>query len=620
MPDDGHPTVSRVGLRIVFLNMTEEFRAEVVRRALTEQDSVSNAAKGALKKSIDSSVNVRGFRNTSKASPTYLQGSVANRALYRDDLAGAILKVWAESQKTLHDMVAECLQENALLDGEADYSTNTIPLGPMGPRWDEVMVQLEELHPDLSKDDLRLMSYYVAGRIPGNAEDESESSPVRVSVDDSMVGDGQADGDGEAEQAGLQVDAIDEGGQSVDEGEAYVGEPGPPAGLEAEDGQTDDAEETDVESAPPLPKTLVRILDRLEAVPLAAPQWETIVSFCEKVESIRHRRSSQGEREEVLKKHLRDFAEAHADLLSYLEWNLKEKLEQKSCPWADIGTAEEVIVGLRGLLEEYASVWPRAHVRSEEVERVQRRGEMEKQLDAAWARFEALEMLTYPSASELELLDVEDALVKENTRLLGEYESVEAENHQLKQKVDLLDSDLSESRVLAEMWRIESQQQRRLRTQTPEEPLPNFEDVDVDQVVDLAKDKLKDCLVFSLNSRSDTEIRFDHPRQVWDALKWLATTYYMDRIGEEREPDLDRSIMECCGWHYAPHQSEAALNKYPEEYEAWHNGRKYILGEHIGTGSGRNSIGTIRIAFAWDKDQKKVVIGYVGRHQRTDDG
>ena len=39
--------------------------------------------------------------------------------------------------------------------------------------------------------------------------------------------------------------------------------------------------------------------------------------------------------------------------------------------------------------------------------------------------------------------------------------------------------------------------------------------------------------------------------------------------------------------------------------------------EHIGRGPSTRPEETIRIAFAWDKDQKKVVIGYIGQHQKN---
>ncbi len=45
--------------------------------------------------------------------------------------------------------------------------------------------------------------------------------------------------------------------------------------------------------------------------------------------------------------------------------------------------------------------------------------------------------------------------------------------------------------------------------------------------------------------------------------------------------------------------------------------RTYTLDEHIGKGTKGDPQYMIRIAFGWDEDIKKVVVGYIGRHQRT---
>jgi hypothetical protein len=39
--------------------------------------------------------------------------------------------------------------------------------------------------------------------------------------------------------------------------------------------------------------------------------------------------------------------------------------------------------------------------------------------------------------------------------------------------------------------------------------------------------------------------------------------------------------------------------------------------EHIGTGKSKRPEETIRIAFKWLESEEKVLIGYIGQHQRT---
>jgi hypothetical protein len=133
----------------------------------------------------------------------------------------------------------------------------------------------------------------------------------------------------------------------------------------------------------------------------------------------------------------------------------------------------------------------------------------------------------------------------------------------------------------------------------------------------LAKENLADWITFQLNSKSDIEVPFDNPRQVWDALEWLATTYYHARMGENGEPDLNFSLRHACGWRYASNQSDVTVGKYKDYYETHVGHRSHELREHIGTGNGYHR-GTIRIAFAWEAVEKKVIVGYIGRHQRTD--
>ena len=83
-------------------------------------------------------------------------------------------------------------------------------------------------------------------------------------------------------------------------------------------------------------------------------------------------------------------------------------------------------------------------------------------------------------------------------------------------------------------------------------------------------------------------------------------------------PDFDLSIREMCGWWYKSDQHETTRNKYRDWYTTRVNGDRRWMLEHIGTGASKDARHTIRIAFDWDKDEKMVVIGYIGQHQRTD--
>ena len=141
----------------------------------------------------------------------------------------------------------------------------------------------------------------------------------------------------------------------------------------------------------------------------------------------------------------------------------------------------------------------------------------------------------------------------------------------------------------------------------------------VREAVELAEREFGwNTLLFLLNSASNVDTRFKRPVEVWLALRWLATDYRSARI-EGGMPNPDQSLREACpGWSYASDNSAAAMSKYPAEYKTTRqDGRVYELGHHIRRGRRNDERQMVRIAFAWDKVEERVVIGYVGKHQRN---
>ena len=140
----------------------------------------------------------------------------------------------------------------------------------------------------------------------------------------------------------------------------------------------------------------------------------------------------------------------------------------------------------------------------------------------------------------------------------------------------------------------------------------------VAEVVEEATKRYPRQLAFALNSRSEVkESPFLKPNEVWQALKWLATTYCNARKYQVGEVDFDRSIRDFLTWRYTAHQSRATMARNQKAYTARVDGKEYILEEHIGTNRSGDPQHTIRIAFGWDAKMEKVVIGYVGLHQPT---
>ena len=59
------------------------------------------------------------------------------------------------------------------------------------------------------------------------------------------------------------------------------------------------------------------------------------------------------------------------------------------------------------------------------------------------------------------------------------------------------------------------------------------------------------------------------------------------------------------------------MGMYKEWYVTKVDGETRRLREHVGKGNSKDARHTIRIGFDWDKERQAVVIGFIGRHQRT---
>lgn len=151
---------------------------------------------------------------------------------------------------------------------------------------------------------------------------------------------------------------------------------------------------------------------------------------------------------------------------------------------------------------------------------------------------------------------------------------------------------------------------------TADAPLPRVSSVA--EAIEVAATRWPAELVFQPNNKSEDDSPFQPAQEVLCALRWLATTYYGAKLGKAKCADLDHNLREKLpGWSYSPHQSDTSSTTYAEWYQCTWEGRKYDITPHIGRGSSTRPEETIRIGFAWDKPRKKVVIGYVGQHQKN---
>ena len=305
-----------------------------------------------------------------------------------------------------------------------------------------------------------------------------------------------------------------------------------------------------------------------------------------------------------------------------------------------IGTLE-FLTALRAQLEAYRPLRPQAASRQEELERSEARRAAEDgilKLTAEWrermarAR-QAQDAATAarraePAVEEEELpagmpADADPAAVEaltaerdrlqaelhtlreENGRLRGSNEELRAESGRRDDETRKLNDLIVRSRRTEEQWRqayVESRKGRR----------PDDTPVRIDSVgeaVALAREAFGDRLLIKLNSRSNENTPFTNPAEVYDALAWLATAHCDandHRIGEA-----------CSGWTCKTSQREETIAKYREWYETLADGKTWYLGAHIGKGTSRDPRHTIRIGFVRDEEGNRVIVGFIGLHQRN---
>ena len=535
----------------------------------------------------DSGITVKGYpRDPSKAPPQMLRNDVRELAATSEDIASAVLRSWAESHVTLRKQAARHLEEEGIPLAAADASKERF-----GAAWDfaaflETRDGFVETYASEEFDvgEAGLMLCYLSGKMP--------ELDVRTDL-----------------ERGFEV-----------------------------------------------------FLKYLESLPPTAFWDHDISEFAGYVQEIAQSKEADLERIYSLNDTIREFEEAHGDLLAFFEWDTEHwSSEHVASAW-DLTEARDSIVELNELLGRFERVRPVAPTMREEQKRSEQRKELSarvlealKSLDglisgdgelAASPRFELRlvpceltedggeervdtgsdEPATAPSISSADGADghgsdvrTEEVYAIHSTTVAGpvgptarDYEALQTENRSLRELLNELRRELRDSRLLAESWRTA------LREPVAEaEKSPLIESLE--DVVNLATERFRGKLKIWPNSKSEIENNpFDSPRQAWDALEWLATTYRDSRMGESGVSDFNSSIRQVCGWWYKSHQNESTVSKYREWYSATVDGRTYLLHEHIGTGVSRDSRYTIRIGFDWDKLRNRVVVGYVGQHPKTD--
>ncbi|MEZ4388818.1 MAG: hypothetical protein R3D98_14840 [Candidatus Krumholzibacteriia bacterium] len=230
----------------------------------------------------------------------------------------------------------------------------------------------------------------------------------------------------------------------------------------------------------------------------------------------------------------------------------------------------------------------------------------------SWAGLESLERRERLAADHADTDDRELAEI-----FAAESDALRLANQELTRQVNDLERELDQTRNREQAWEMESR--RLARILGPADAVPEADPTTVAEALAQARTRYADQLVFATNSRSeDGSCLYDQPVEVLRAFEFLATTYRDARLGVTPCKNLDLAIREHNGWSYASHQSELNVGRFADWYHTRWQKRTLELREHVGKGSSKDRRRTIRIAFAWDAASGKVVIGFIGQHQKTD--
>ena len=409
----------------------------------------------------------------------------------------------------------------------------------------------------------------------------------------------------------------------------------------------------------PMEETLDAVLESLRDMPAGFPQWsDAVPRFVASLNELIEEKQNELIQVRGLMtdlNHIQDAFETELVFFRHVgeEWNTPIVAMLLA---VDSGIDESTrrLAELKDALASYHQIKERADNLAEERERREKRHDLEETVEGM---LHEIDKLSHAAAAEAEPAAVpaediqqqaqseaDSQLREELNALRGEYESLLSSNHTLKQdsasiedKVRALEGEiaglnadkLTLTEEVAELrdqlrisesqtanWRIAYEAEVKSKDASAPEPIP-AEVESLRRAVDLARARYGDRLVFRLNKKSDQDYNYSRPKEVWDALEWLATTYHDSQTGEAQIIDLNESIRNSCGgWEYKSNQTDITFNMYREWYTTTKDGKTYELRKHLSKGTGRDA-NVIRIAFAWDEDSERVIVGFVGPHQRS---
>ena len=535
---------------------------------------------------------IPGFNNDPlRAMSPLLKQQLLERLDLNPDLEGLIVSTWADTEPQLREAVSERIDSLDPLSHEGDEIDEEL--------WDAQVSMLAAENSDYDEDDILLMTKVCFA------------------------------------QAKIKADADREDGQ--------VGADNKPAPRDPF----------------PMEETLDAVLESLRDMPAGFPQWsDAVPRFVASLNELIDEKQNELIQVRGLMTDLDHIQDAFETELAFFrhggeEWDTPVVAMLLA---VDSGIDESTrrLAELKDALASYHQIKERADNLAEERERREKRHDLEETIEGM---LHEIDKLSHAAAAEAEpaaapaediqlqpQLEAYSELQDELNLLRGEYEALISSNHALKQdsasiegKVRALEGEiaglnadkLTLTEEVAELrdqlrisetnevnWRIAYEAEVKSKDASAPEPIP-AEVESLRRAVDLARARYGDRLVFRLNKKSDQDYNYSRPKEVWDALEWLATTYHDSQTGEAQTIDLNESIRNTCGgWEYKSNQTDITFNMYREWYTTTKDGKTYELRKHLSKGTGRDA-NVIRIAFAWDEDSERVIVGFVGPHQRS---
>ena len=580
----GADDAPKAPLSFLFYLMGPESCQAVTEYALAARHRVSAELRDGLDRAVNIAARVSGFRSASLAPPAYILPQLCEAIPHSADLAAAVTRVWYERQEELRDIVAAELERSKIALTLPSFPAGEVRVGAATRSVYEALQRCREANPDTDRNQVVFMFQLLTGISDVDLNPEEEGPVIADLLDSTLLA--------------------------------------------------------------------------LAALPATGSEWdEAIPEFSRSLADLVEQKQEQRKLVGPLRELLDSISGEHADLLAFFQCDTSAWLLADVDPAFSFQRAQEHGESLRGLLAQYAPIHERAPVVVEEMERARQRlqlvpriiestgalnglfsgeerseaeqgmgtGEYEpdpvcrKEVEAA---FDPSGKTDAGGQNELSgpptlvpACDIEGHLLLRLTceDLEQENEDLEHENDGLKAQVKELEQKLHESRSQEESlrWAVA------YRDNPGEtEEVPQVETVG--EAVQLAKERYPGQLLFELNADSDADgSLFKWPDQVWNALCWLATEYFTSHLGDHPIPNLDEACRQACGMWYKTSQHETTMTQFRESYTTRVNGRVIWLGEHIGKGNSFDPRRTIRIAFDWDRQLQKVIIGYIGQHQRT---